>query len=128
MFWKNNFPAILWAVLILVLCGVPGDKIPEMSFLEWLRPDKIAHLILFGVLSFLLLKGFSKLNKFPFLFKHAAKIALVISISYGGIVEILQDSVFIHRSGDIRDAIANAIGAIMGLWIYNRYLGRTVKG
>ena len=128
MFWKNNFPAILWAVLILLLCGVPGDKIPEMTFLEWLRPDKIAHLILFGVLSFLLLKGFSKQNKFPFLFKHASKIALAISITYGGIVEILQDSVFIHRSGDFRDAIANAIGAILGLWIYNRYLGRTVKG
>lgn len=127
MFWKNNFPAILWAVLILVLCGVPGDKIPEMTFLEWLRPDKIVHLILFGVLSFLLLKGFSKQNQFPFIFKHAGKIALILSISYGGIVEILQDTVFIHRSGDIRDAAANAVGAIVGLWIYNRYMGRTVS-
>ena len=127
MFWRNNFPAILWAGLIMVLCGVPGDKIPEMTFLEWLRPDKIVHLLLFGVLSFLLLKGFSKQNQFSFLFKHAGKIALIISIAYGGMVEILQDSVFVHRSGDIRDAAANAVGALLGLWIYNRYFGRTVS-
>ena len=127
MFWKYNLPAISWALLILLLCGLPGDKIPEITFLEWLRPDKIVHLILFGVLSFLFLKGFTKQNQYPFINKNAGKIALIICISYGGIIEILQNLVFIHRIGDIRDAAANAVGAVFGLWIYNRYFGRTVN-
>ena len=108
-------------------CALPIYKIPEMTFLEWLRPDKIVHLILFGVLCFLFLKGFTKQNQYPFINKNAGKIALIICISYGGIIEILQNLVFIHRSGDIRDAAANAVGAVIGLWIYNRYFGRTVS-
>lgn len=124
MFWRYNRPAFFWALLILLLCGFPGDKIPELTFLEWLNPDKIVHLILFGVQCFLLLKGFTRQNLFRFLNNYAGLLALLISISYGGIVEILQEYVFIHRSGDIRDAAANAIGALLGLWIYKRYFAK----
>ena len=129
MFWVYNRPAFFWALLILILCGIPGDKIPELTFLEWLRPDKIVHVILFAVLSYLLLKGFGRQNQFQFLHIHAGKIAIIFSITYGCILEILQEYIFIHRSGDIRDAAANAVGAFIGLWIYRKYFHKnTVAG
>ena len=120
MFWRYNWPAFAWAIFVLLLCGLPGDDFPELTFLEWLKPDKIAHLVLFGVQCYLLIKGFSSQNIFQLLNKNAIILAFLISISYGGIVEILQNYVFIHRSGDIRDAVANAIGAFIGLWIYKK--------
>jgi glycopeptide antibiotics resistance protein len=124
MFWRYNWPAFAWALIILILCGLPGDRFPELTFLEWLKPDKIVHLVLFGVLCFLLLRGFNRQNNFSVLNKNSIALALLISISYGGIVELLQTYVFIHRSGDIRDAAANAIGALIGYWIYKKYSKR----
>ena len=106
----------------MILCGIPGYDIPALTFLEWLRPDKVVHLVMFGVLSFLLLRGFNRQERFPFLNKNASVLAVVISATYGGITEILQEYVFIHRTGDIRDEMANTVGALMGLWVYRRTL------
>ncbi len=121
-------PAIIWAFLILLLCGFPGNKIPELTFLEWLHPDKIAHLLIFGVQCFLLLKGFEKQTQYGFLNRNYISLALTISVLYGCIVEVLQEYVFLHRSGDFRDTIANAIGAFLGLWIYRKYSTKVVNG
>jgi glycopeptide antibiotics resistance protein len=120
MFWRNTWPAFAWALFILILCGLPGDKFPELTFLEWLKPDKIAHLVLFGVQSYLLIKGLKKQKAFPYLLENAVVISIVISIAYGCLVEILQDTLFIHRSGDYRDAIANSIGVFLGWWFYKK--------
>lgn len=114
------WPSILWAIFVLILCGLPGKDFPDLSFLEWLRPDKIAHLFLFGIQSLLLMIGFSRQNHFPSLIKNAVLYSLTLTILYGALVEVLQDHVFIQRSGDIRDAIANAMGAFLGYWIYKK--------
>ena len=114
------WPALLWAIFVLILCGLPGKDFPDLSFLEWLRPDKIAHLFLFGIQCLLLLIGFSRQNHFPTLIKNATLYSLTLTIAYGALVEILQDYVFIQRSGDIRDASANAIGAFLGYWVYKK--------
>ena len=127
IFWKFHLPAIFWALIILLLCGIPGNKIPELTFLEWLNPDKFVHLILFGVLCILLLKGFERQNYSRALNKNAIFLALTLCIIYGCIIEILQEYFFINRSGDVRDAVANLFGTLFGLWVYKRYFGKTVN-
>ena len=124
MFWRHNRAAFAWAVLILILCGLPGSNFPKLSFLEWLRPDKIVHLILFGVQSFLFIKGFSRQNSFLALKQNAIRWGVVLSITYGALVEVLQTTIFIGRSGDVRDALANAIGALLGLYFYRKFSKR----
>lgn len=121
MFWRHNRLAIAWAILILILCGIPGNNFPKLSFLDWLRPDKIVHLILFGVQSFLLIKSFSSQSSSPRLKQNAERWGVIISISYGALVEVLQATIFIGRSGDVRDAMANAIGALIGLYLYRKF-------
>ena len=120
MFLHSMKWAFAWAVVILILCGLPGSSFPKLSFLEWLRPDKIVHLILFGPQAFLLINGFVRQTKYSTLQSRAKSLGLAIAISYGIIVEVLQSTIFIGRSGDYRDAIANAIGAFIGLLIFNR--------
>lgn len=119
MFRNYHLPTTLWAIFILVICGIPGDKIPELSFWQWLRPDKIVHLLVFGIQSFLLHKSLLHSGK-PLLINKAAMLAVVVSSTYGILVEVLQDWVFINRSGDVRDALANTIGAILGVWLIVR--------
>lgn len=54
------------------------------------------------------------------IYKYAGTVALAMTISYGILVEVLQTYVFIQRNGDVRDALANAIGALTGAWLFNR--------
>lgn len=121
MQWKALLPALVWACIVLILCGIPGTRLPELTFWQWLRPDKIAHLILFGVQSYLLLIGFSKLPATSGWRRQSAVRAVAISIFYGVSIEWMQVYVFIQRSGDVRDAIANAIGALLGWWLFRKF-------
>ncbi len=71
--------------------------------------------------------GFTKQTYFETLNKKAVIITIIICIAYGCLVEILQSTVFIHRSGDIRDALANAVGVMIGYWIFRRKFSRSKK-
>ncbi|MFA8449080.1 MAG: VanZ family protein [Bacteroidales bacterium] len=118
-----NWPGIAWAVVILVLIGVPGNYIPAYrSFVDWISPDKVVHFIMFGGLSFFLLSGLSRqyqLTKFRWSF---AIVCVLISIVYGGVTELLQAYVFVGRDGNIFDFLANVLGAILGSLAYGLYL------
>jgi hypothetical protein len=128
MLFKKLIPAILWALFILGLCVLPGTAIPELTFLEWLKPDKLIHLFLFGVLAFLLIKGFTGQLTSPFLRLHAKVISIFLSAFYGVVVEIIQEYCVSGRHGDVYDSIADAIGAFLGLWYYNYRIRRSMAG
>lgn len=119
MFLKYNIAGIVWAIVVMVLCGIPGNDLPELTFLDWLQPDKIVHILMFGPLCFLLIKGFSKQESFAALRNNPKTYAAVITILYGILTEVLQATIFIGRTGDPRDAAADAIGAFCGIWFFN---------
>jgi glycopeptide antibiotics resistance protein len=124
MFLRSTYPAFLWAAVILILCALPGKTFPRLSFLDWLRPDKVVHLIMFGLLAFLFIKGFVKQNSFEALSLHPKIYAVLLSIIYGLMIELLQEYIFIWRSGEVFDALADAAGAFIGLLIYNYWIKR----
>ena len=119
MFFKSLFPALLWALFILIICGIPGQHLPRLDFWKWVRPDKLVHLFVFAVLCYLLINGFVKQERLNLFRKNPKLCAVLLSISYGIVIECLQEYVFIDRTGDVRDAIANSIGAFAGLWCFN---------
>ena len=120
MFLKYHLPALVWALFILIICGIPGNRLPDLTFLEWLKPDKIVHLLVFGILVYFVIRSFTFQSSINFLHEYPRFTAIIISICYGVLIEVLQEYVFVHRSGDVRDAIANTIGVFIGLWYYNR--------
>ena len=126
MFLRNMYPALLWALLILILCAIPGNDLSRLKFLDWMKPDKIVHLFLFGVLSVLLFKSFKREIDFTLLQSYPVISAVVISSMYGIVIELLQEFVFVYRSGEGYDVLADAAGAITGLWLYHVYLKRTI--
>lgn len=124
MLFKKLIPALLWALLILFLCFLPGSAIPELTFLDWLKPDKLVHLFLFGVLSFLLVKGFSFPNTIAILSNYPKFISVTISSLYGILVEIIQEYWIPGRYGDVYDSIADTAGAFIGIWLFMIYARR----
>jgi len=119
MLLKYNLPAILWALLILILCGIPGKDLPDLTLFENLSFDKIFHLILFIIFIFLLIRGFKNLPGDLFFRKYALITAFFIAVAYGALTEILQSTVFVDRKGNIFDFFANFTGSLIGLALFN---------
>jgi VanZ family protein len=124
MFLKRLWPALLWALFILVVTGTPGEYFPHVvTFWDWLEPDKIVHIFVFGVLSFLILQGLLPQYLES---RHRYKIVaatLGFVLAYGLLTEVLQAYVFIGRDGNAFDFYADSIGAFagwMGFWTLNR--------
>lgn len=119
MFFKNMKWAMLWALLILILCGIPGRDIPHISFLELLSFDKFVHASIFAILIILTIRGLFLQTTFLKLQTSAKPFSFIFCVLYGGFLEIMQGAIFIERSADVYDFIANTLGCVMGLLLYN---------
>jgi len=108
-------PVTLWLLIILILSGYPGKQLPEIAV--W-QIDKFVHTFIYGVLSLCLC--FSFLKQFLDRKKRSSIAVKIIAfgIFYGGFMEILQNNMFINRSGNWYDFFANALGAILGVVIF----------
>jgi len=118
MFLRYNFPGIMWGIIIMILMGLPGHDFPNTSFINIPNFDKIVHFGLFFVFVFLLLRGFAKQFQFAFLKNNALLISLLIGIAYGGLTEILQGTVFIERTCDFYDFLADTVGCVLGMTFF----------
>jgi hypothetical protein len=108
--------AFIWALIIFGLCSMPGGLIPSASWLELLSFDKWVHAGIFFILCALLFSGVALRNQ--------SFVALcgwcVLSIAYGGLLEIMQAKVFSERSADWQDFVANSFGCLVALAIHKQ--------
>ena len=109
---KNSYKfALIWAAVIFALCSMPGSLIPTVSWLELLSFDKWVHAGVFFVLVSLFqiaVTANQQDTKLIYLY-------FVLSVMYGGALEIMQATVFSDRSADWLDMIANSFGCLMAL-------------
>ncbi len=103
-------PAIFAAITFTILSAVPGDSIPLPPI--W-NADKFVHLLVYFVQTISILLGFYFLE--PGTYRTTSRLAqaVLFSIIMGGMLEILQEHVFINRSGDYLDFLANSLGALL---------------
>ena len=113
---KALIPALLWAAFILIICGVPGQNLPRLDLWQWLKPDKLVHVLVFGILSFLFIRAFVRKAAANVFKTHPKVWAVLIGLIYGAVIELLQEHVFIGRTGDLKDVVANAMGSFAGSW------------
>lgn len=101
---------ILWALLIFLLCLIPGNELPGVQIP---MADKWVHFILFGIFSFLWMCA-APSKRFAKLF-----IAFAAGCLLGWAVEELQGLlVSLGRSKSIQDIYADAIGSAIGVIIF----------
>ncbi|MBN1988187.1 MAG: VanZ family protein [Bacteroidales bacterium] len=122
-YWKS----LVWALIILFLCGMPSDDVPSLGFLNIPHLDKFIHLVLYFVFALLLYSGVThKAYKKSLAKKNHITIA-VIAIGYGICIEIMQYHLFTSRSAELGDAIANIAGYALGTIMY-RWINRITDG
>jgi VanZ family protein len=111
---------ILYSIALTVVCLIDLNGVIEVKISSG---DKIFHSLSYVVLTFLwyyTLYYNLKFNKGKSLIY-----AVVISIIFGIVIEVLQETVTTYRSSDIIDVFANSIGAILAsvvIAIKNKYI------
>ena len=122
---RNSIPGILCGIIILILTGLPGSLFPRVK--PAIGLDKVAHVIMYAGFAYACLWGYRKQfvsNGLAYK-KRALLLTVIISIAYGGLTEIMQETITVlHRSGDWRDLIADAIGTVLGVLIFYLFFRR----
>lgn len=114
-FWKS----LVWGLFILIICGIPGDELSKFKIVTVPYLDKVVHLTLYFIFTIFLYSGFTLRNEEkggsakPFLYGS------LISLLYGVTIEVLQLYVFSHRSFELLDIVADAIGILAALVSYS---------
>jgi VanZ family protein len=112
MFLRYNYSGIIWAIFILVVCLMPTHSLPSYPIFGI---DKLVHIFLYSVLAILQITGFEKQIAFNFLNKYSIQTVIIFGILFGLTIEILQGTVFVARSFEVYDIIADGIGSGFGV-------------
>lgn len=117
MFLRYNLFGIIWFLLILLLGLTPGESMPLTNVWDFLSFDKIAHFLVFAILCFLLILGFSKQYTFLFFRYNAILLAISISFGYGMAIELFQ-TLIPDRGLEFADMLANSLGVFAGWFVF----------
>lgn len=107
---KAYWPALLWLVIITILSVMPNVQLPSFNLFSM---DKLAHAGVYGIFTWLLLRGYEKFKGTPG--NRIFIIITCISIFYGVLMEFVQFAFIPGRFYEIDDMLANAFGSIVGL-------------
>jgi VanZ family protein len=107
--------AVAWTAVIFGLCCMPGRYVPTADWLELLSFDKFVHASIFFCLTCLWLMYLYRINR---LTRTTILLTWLLCILYGGLLEVMQATVFSQRSADWLDFMANSFGCTMGLWFF----------
>ena len=117
LFFKKYWKIILWASILCLLSLGNTNKIPKIHRINIPHLDKIAHLGMYFIFSFLLYTSFSRGSAGKNFWKMT--ICLAITLFYGALMEILQYLLTNYRTADKYDMLFNSIGAVLGIIGYN---------
>jgi VanZ family protein len=112
---KKNIFSIAIALIILYLSLVESSSLDKVQFLNIPHFDKIAHFLMYaGLMSVIILENRRSLNATKKIF-----IVALIPVLYGILMEILQLTITLTRSGSIYDALTNLAGVLTSvlLWL-----------
>lgn len=112
LFWRN----IIWAIIIFILCSIPGNDLPKTSAIHIPHFDKLVHFGMFFIMGIFLMAELSFQTKLK---KSLIILIIVFLVAvYGGAIEYLQQNYFINRSGDYMDLAADILGGIVAILLY----------
>lgn len=108
---KYLFPFI-WLCLIVFASLIPSDKIPDYAL--FLHADKVVHFCMYFGFSFLIIPLLTIQKNYL----KSFYLSFIISVLIGILMECFQYLTKIGRSAEFFDFLANIIGSIAGIVIY----------
>ena len=113
---KKNIFTILVALIILYLSLANSHTFDKIPLVDVPNFDKVVHLgMYFGLMSVIILENRKTIKRTVSLFLIG-----VIPLFYGILMEILQSTLTVTRSGSFYDGLADAAGVLLSilLWLW----------
>lgn len=105
----------LWVVFIGVVSLLPSSQLSPFESWNFLGRDKVAHILVYAVLSFFLGSWYLKhKTQTPSVFKFVCLI-LIPTALYGALLEWMQQTFQPGRFAELADMVANSLGAGLGI-------------
>lgn len=120
---RNYWLAYGWAILILILCLIPGKDLPQWSWADLLSLDKPAHAVLFGLLAMFIYLGFLRQHGLNQGRSRGVALALIISTLFGVATEVMQGTLLTDRVADPLDQLANMVGIGLAWYVIAKRIG-----
>jgi VanZ family protein len=120
---KYHWYPLLWLAFITGLSVMPSVQLPRFDLFSG---DKLAHAIVYGVLSWLLLYGWEGIERRPLTTKVFG-VTVLCSTLYGILMEWVQFTFVPGRMYEPDDMIANCTGALAGGFLYKFFSKRKRK-
>jgi glycopeptide antibiotics resistance protein len=114
---KSFWPAVIFLIGATVLFCLSGEEFPKKSWFDKIYLDKWIHVGLFTGLVLLWslpLVHRIKANARP---RKALMWTAIAFIGYGIVIEVIQGSFIPHRSFDVMDIAADALGCGLGFFL-----------
>lgn len=106
--------ALLWSVLIGIVCLADGNSIPQTSLFKIPQKDKIAHFTFYFVFSILWFRYF-RITKPKLKKLNLVVIIFAVASVMGMSIELMQYYFTSTRSAEWLDVLANCSGSLLGL-------------
>ena len=107
---------IIWAGLISYLSFIPANNFPDDDLFHLLFIDKWVHAFFYFFFAFLLLNAWREIS--PVFLK--AFVILIATVSFGLLIEVLQEKLTSTRHFEWLDLVADAFGSISYIFIWLR--------
>lgn len=114
---KSLFKDNLFIIAILITISIAYLSLIKMpkADINISNIDKVYHLFAYFTLTICWLFSFYKK-------KHLKYFIVISCIIYGIVIEVLQDTLTMYRTGDYKDVLANTLGIVLGLVVFNQIL------
>jgi VanZ family protein len=114
-FIQKYFKIVIWMAIILYISLTPASKIPRTNIFMIENFDKLVHFGMYFILS-LIICSIIKIGDRKKIF--IILLPILISVTTGGVLEIMQELLPINRSCSLGDFLANMSGAVVGALLY----------
>ncbi len=102
-------------MVIAVLSLIPGYKLPEASIKY---ADLIVHVVMYG--GWMLVIGIERMKQYSGESKRYMNRMLLTVVTFGLMIEVVQELLVQGRFGSISDGVANTLGASLVYLIFAR--------
>jgi hypothetical protein len=110
---NTNFVFLIsWLLLIFILCIMPTDQLPKVSW-NLLEPDKWVHATIFIIYGYLAIRAFSA--PFQAHTRRTACYILLFAILYSIFLETYQHYGTANRCFELADIVSNTFGTMLAL-------------
>jgi len=106
------FPILIYCLLIFIQSSYPSTEL----IADWPYIDKILHFAAYALLSTLFLRAFKTTR-----IKNNLKLVLILSVLFSffyGISDEIHQYFVPYRNADLMDVLADLLGSIMGIYLY----------